>query len=84
MTAILFIVGIIIALACAAFRFRFLRIVLNLLPVAIGAGIAAHFILIGRLTWAVIVVIVSLYATCLWWEFLDERIWMKIGACRRF
>ena len=84
MTITLFIMGIIVALACAAFRLSFLRIALNLLPLAIGAGYAAYLILIGRLTWAVIVVIVSLYVTCPWWEFLDEKVWMKIGVCRGF
>jgi hypothetical protein len=83
MTAIVFIVGIIAALACAGYRFRLLRIALNLVPVAIGAGYAAHFILIGRPTWAVIVALVSLYVTCPWWEFLDEAVWMEIGVCRK-
>jgi hypothetical protein len=84
MTAILFIVGIIAALAFAALRLKFLRIALNLLPVAIGAGYAVHFILSGHLNWAIVVVLVSLYATCPWWEFLDERVWMKKGVCRGF
>jgi hypothetical protein len=82
MTTALFIMGVIVALACAAFRLRLLRIALNLLPIAIGAGYAAYLILIGRPTWAIIVMLVSLYATCPWWEFLDEAVWMKKGVCR--
>ncbi len=84
MTITLFIVGVIAALAFAAFRLRFLRIALNLLPIAIGAACAAYLILSGHPTWAVIVVIVSLYVTCPWWEFLDENIWMKKGVCHGF
>jgi hypothetical protein len=84
MTITLFIVGITVALACAAFRLSFLRIALNLLPLAIGAGSAAYLILIGHPTWAVIVALVSLYVTCPWWEYLDEKIWMKIGVCHDF
>ena len=81
MAATLLIVGIIVALALAAFRLRFLRIALNLLPAVIGASYATHLVLIGRPTWAVIVALVSLYATCPWWEFLDEAAWMKFGLC---
>ena len=84
MTITLFTMGIIAALAYAAFRMRFLRIVLNMLPVMIGAGYAAQLILMGYVTLAVIVAIASLYATCPWWEFLDETIWMKKGVCRGF
>jgi len=84
MIVILYVIGIIVALACAACRLRFLRIALNLLPIALGAGCAAYLILIGSLTWAIIVVIVSLYVTCPWWEFMDEKVWMKIGVCRGF
>ena len=84
MTTTLFTMGIIAALACAAFGMRFLRIVLNMLPVLIGAGYAAQFVLMGYVTLAVIVAIASLYATCPWWEFLDETIWMKKGVCRGF
>jgi hypothetical protein len=84
MTITLFTMGIIAALAYAALRMRFLRIVLNMLPVLIGAGYAAQLILMGYVTSAVIVAIASLYATCPWWEFLDETIWMKKGVCRGF
>jgi disulfide bond formation protein DsbB len=84
MTITVFIVGVIAALGFAAFRLRFLRIALNLLPIAIGVGYAAHLILSEHPTWAVIVVIVSLYVTCPWWEFLDENIWMKKGVCHGF
>ena len=84
MTITLFTMGIIAALAYAALRMRFLRIVLNMLPVLIGAGYAAQLILMGYVTLAVIVAIASLYATCPWWEFLDETIWMKKGVCRGF
>lgn len=84
MTIILFITGIIAALACVVFGIRFLRIALNLFPIVIGAGYAADLILGGRITWAIIVIIISLYVTCPWWEFLDERLWMKIGVCRGF
>ena len=82
MTTALFIMGVIVALACVAFRLRLLRIALNLVPIAIGAGSAAYLILIGRPTWAVIAMLASLYATCPWWEFLDEAVWMKMGVCR--
>jgi hypothetical protein len=84
MTAVLFIMGIVAALAFAGLRLKFLRIALNLLPVAIGMGYAAYFTFSGHLNWAVIVTLVSLYATCPWWEYLDERIWMKKGVCRGF
>jgi hypothetical protein len=77
----LFIVWVVAALACAVFGLRFLRLALNLLPITIGSGYAASLILSGRLTWAIIVVIISLYVTCPWWEFLDEKLWMKIGVC---
>jgi hypothetical protein len=84
MTITLFTMGIIAALAYAAFRVRFLRIVLNMLPVLIGMVYAVYLILIGYVTWAVIVALASLYATCPWWEYLDETIWMKKGVCRGF
>ncbi|HEY7182835.1 MAG TPA: hypothetical protein VIC84_15505 [Blastocatellia bacterium] len=84
MTTTLFIVGIIVALAFAAFRLSFMRVALNMLPIAIGAGYAAYLILIGHPTWAVIVVLISLYVTCPWWEFLDEKVWMKMGVCHGF
>jgi hypothetical protein len=84
MTAILFIAGIIAALAFAALRLKFLRIALNLLPVAIGAGYTGRLILSGHLNWAIVVTLACLYATCPWWEFLDERVWMKKGVCRGF
>jgi hypothetical protein len=80
MATILFIVGG-IALALAAFRLRFLRIALNLLPVVIGASYATYLVLTMRPTWAVIVALVSLYATSIWWEFLDEAVWMKFDLC---
>ena len=79
MATILFITVIIVTLA--VFRLRFLRIALNLLPVVIGASYATYLVLIGQLTWAVIVTLVSLYATCPWWEFLDETVWIKFGLC---
>jgi hypothetical protein len=79
MVTILFIVGIIVALAAS--RLRFLRIALNLLPVVIGGSCAIYLVLIGRPTLAVIVALVSLFATCPWWEFLDEAVWMKFGLC---
>jgi len=82
MTITLFTMGIIAALAYAAFGIGFLRIVLNMLPVLIGAGYVAQLILMGYVTWAVIVALASLYATCPWWEFLDEKIWMEKGVCR--
>lgn len=81
MAAMLFIVGIILALALVAFRLRFLRIALNLLPAVIGAGFATHLVLIGRPTWAIIVALISLYAMCPWWEFLDETVWIKCNLC---
>jgi hypothetical protein len=84
MTITLFTMGIIAALACAAFGVRFLRIVLNMLPVLTGAVYVIYLILIGHVTWAVVVALASLYATCPWWEFLDETIWMKKGVCRGF
>jgi hypothetical protein len=84
MATTLFIVGIIAALAFATCGVRLLRITMNLLPFVIGAGYAALLILNGHLTWATIVVIISLYVTCPWWEYLDEKFWMKIGACHGF
>jgi hypothetical protein len=81
MAIILFIIGIIVALGLAAFRLRFLRIALNLLPVMMGVGCATYLVLIGRPTWAVIVALISLYATCPWWEYLDETVWMKFDLC---
>jgi O-antigen ligase len=84
MTIILFIVGIIAALACAALGIRCMRIALNLFPVVIGASYAAYLILGGHITWAIIAIIISLYATCPWWEFLDEKLWMRIGVCHGF
>jgi hypothetical protein len=82
MTMELFIAGIIAALAFTAFGLRCVRIALNMLPIVIGAGCATFLILSGHPTWAVIVVLASLYITCPWWEFLDETVWMKKGVCR--
>jgi hypothetical protein len=81
MATILFIIGIIVALALAMFRLRFLRIASNLLPLVIGASYAVYLVLTRRPTLAVIVALISLYATCPWWEFLDETVWVKLNLC---
>jgi len=84
MTITLFIAGIIAALAWAVFGLGCMRIALNLIPIVIGATYAAYLILGGHITWAIIVIIISLYVTCPWWEYLDEKLWMKIGVCHGF
>ena len=84
MTGILIFVGIIAVVACVGFRLTCLRIALNLTPLAIGLGYTVQLILSGHVTWSVIVALVSLYVTCLWWEILDEMVWMKVGLCGDF
>jgi hypothetical protein len=83
MTIALIVTVVIFVFACAVFRLALLRIILNLLPVAMGT-VCAAFLLDEHPNRAIVVGLVSLYVTCAWWEFLDEAVWMKIGICRDF